>query len=185
MAFRGFISDQKAFAENRFDARGNYLYATGGVQRTQDLIAGTKLHVKVDGQVSDAPLINNEQFAGGGLESVRGYRETEALGDSAEHSTVELLAPEIAASHGVGNGKLSVHPFVFFDQAHLFVLDALPEQAGSFRPRRDRRGRQRTYNKCLEYETCWATALSGVYTNKPGYTKAGDNKVHFRVKYLY
>ncbi|MFZ0930724.1 MAG: POTRA domain-containing protein [Syntrophobacteraceae bacterium] len=180
MAFRGFISDEKAFAQNRFDAKGNYLYATGGVERTQDLIAGTKVHVKMDGQVSDAPLINNEQYAGGGLQNVRGYYETDALGDSAVHCTVELLAPEMAASHGVCDGKLQSTPFVFFDRAHLFVLDALPEQQNVFDLTGTGVGVRGLYDKCLEYETCWATALSGTE-----HTKAGDNKVQFRVKYLY
>ncbi|MGO9018927.1 MAG: ShlB/FhaC/HecB family hemolysin secretion/activation protein [Syntrophobacteraceae bacterium] len=180
MAFRGLISEEEAFAQNRFDARGNYLYATGGIDRTQDLVAGTKVHVKMDGQVSDAPLINNEQYAGGGLQNVRGYYETDALGDSAVHCTVELLAPEMAASHGVCDGKLQSTPFVFFDRAHLFVLDALPSQQNVFDLTGTGVGVRGLYDKCLEYETCWATALTGTE-----HTKAGDNKVQFRVKYLY
>ena len=144
MAFRGLISNETAFAQNRYDARGDYLYATGGVQRTQDLFAGTKLFVKADGQVSDAPLINNEQYAGGGLDNVRGYHETEALGDSAVHCTVEFRGPEMAASHGVCDGKLQCTPYVFYDQAHLFVLDPLPGQEARFRSRGDRRRRKRT-----------------------------------------
>jgi len=180
MAFRGLISDEKAFAENRYDARGNYLYATGGVQRTQDLLAGTKLFVKADGQVSDSPLINNEQYAGGGLENVRGYYETDALGDSAVHCTIELLAPEMAASHGVCNGKLQCTPFIFYDEAHLFILDALPKQQETFDLEGTGVGVRGLYDKCLEYETCWATALSSTE-----HTRAGDSRVHFRVKYLY
>ncbi len=180
LAFRGFISDEKAFAQNRFDARGNYLYATGGIERTQDLVAGTKLHFKADGQVADAPLINNEQYAGGGLQNVRGYYETDALGDSAVHCTVELLAPEMAASHGVCDGKLQSTPFIFFDRAHLFVLDPLPEQQNVFDLTGTGVGVKGLYDKCLEYETCWATALTG-----SEHTKAGDQKVQFRVKYLY
>ena len=62
----------KHFTQNRYDARGNYLYATGCVERTQDLIAGTKLFVKADGQISDSPLINNEQYAAGGLDKCKG-----------------------------------------------------------------------------------------------------------------
>ena len=160
MAFRGLISNEEAFAENRYDARGNYLYATGSVQRTQDLFAGTKLFVKADGQVSDAPLINNEQYAAGGLENVRGYRETEALGDSAVHCTVELLAPEMAASHGICDGKLQCTPYIFYDQAHLFIMDPLPGQEPDFDLEGTGVGVKGLYDKCVEYETCWATALS-------------------------
>jgi hemolysin activation/secretion protein len=180
MAFRGLISDETAFAGNRFDAQGNYLYATGCVERTQDLIAGTKVFVKADGQVSDAPLINNEQYAGGGLENVRGYKETDALGDCAVHCTVELHAPEMAASHGIGNGKLKCTPFAFYDVAHLSVLDALPGQQASFDLEGTGVGVKGMYDKCLEYETCWATALSSTE-----HTRAGDSMVQFKVKYLY
>jgi hemolysin activation/secretion protein len=183
MAFRGFISDEKTFAENRYDAKGNYLYATGRVERTQDLIAGAKLFGKVDGQISDGPLINNEQYSGGGLENVRGYHETEALGDCALHCTVELRAPEMAASHGIGDGKLKCTPFAFYDRAQLFVLDALPKQQDTFDLKGTGVGVRGTY-ECVEYETCWATALS-TSQSSPGYTKAGDQRVHFRIKYLY
>jgi hemolysin activation/secretion protein len=180
MGFRGLLSNPQVFAGNRFDARGDYLYATGGVQRTQDLIAGTKLFVKADGQVSDSPLINNEQYAGGGLDNVRGYRETEELGDSAVHCIVELRAPEIAASHGICDGKLQCTPFIFYDQAHLFVMDPLPGQEPNFNLEGTGIGVKGLYDKCFEYETCWATALSST-----DHTKAGDSMVHFRVKYLY
>ncbi|HYA42057.1 MAG TPA: POTRA domain-containing protein [Syntrophobacteraceae bacterium] len=183
MAFRGLISDEKVFTANRAEARGNYLYGTGCVERTQDLIAGAKLFVKVDGQLSDSPLINNEEYAGGGLESVRGYRETEALGDCAQHCTVQLLAPEMAASHGIGNGKLKCTPYVFYDEAHILVLDPLPGQKGTFDLEGAGIGVKGLY-RCVEYETCWATALSTSQSGV-GYTKAGDSRVHFRVKYLY
>ncbi len=180
MVFRGLISNDWAFAQNRYDARGNYLYATGSVERTQDLIAGTKLFVKVDGQVSDSPLINNEQYAGGGLENVRGYLETEALGDSAVHCTIELRAPELTQSCGQGNAKLQCTPFIFYDLAHLFVMDALQKQQATFDLEGTGVGLKGLYDKCLEYETCWATVFSSTE-----YTRAGDSRVHFRVKYLY
>ncbi|MGO9312936.1 MAG: ShlB/FhaC/HecB family hemolysin secretion/activation protein [Syntrophobacteraceae bacterium] len=180
MAVRGLISNDTAFAGNRFDARGDYLYATGGVQRTQDLFAGTKLYVKADGQVSDAPLINNEQYSAGGIDNVRGYRETEELGDSAVHCTVELRAPEIAASHGLCDGKVQCTPYIFYDQAHVYVIDPLPGQEPNFNLEGTGVGVKGLYDKCFEYETCWATALSTTQ-----HTKAGDSMVHFRVKYLY
>ncbi len=180
MAFRGLISNEEAFAQNRYDAKGDYMYATGSVQRTQDLVAGTKLYVKADGQVSDQPLINNEQYAAGGLENVRGYRESEELGDSGVHCTVELRGPEIAASHGLCKGKLECTPYIFYDQANLFVLDPLPGQESTFELEGTGVGVRGLLDKCIEYETCYATALSSTE-----HTKAGDCMVHFRVKYLY
>lgn len=184
MAFRGLISDEKDFTENRSDARGNYLYATGSLQRTQDLFAGLKLLVKADGQVSDSPLINNEEYSGGGIDNVRGYHETEALGDCAEHCTIQLVGPDVAASHGLGDGKLQCTPYVFYDEAHLYVLDPLPGQKDMFDLEGTGIGVKGLYNKCVEYETCWGHAMSTAQTS-PGYVRAGENRVHFRVKYLY
>ncbi len=138
------------------------------------------MFVKVDGQVSDSPLINNEQYAGGGLENVRGYLETEALGDSAVHCTIELRAPELTQSCGQGNAKLQCTPFIFYDLAHLFVMDALQKQQATFDLEGTGVGLKGLYDKCLEYETCWATVFSSTE-----YTRAGDSRVHFRVKYLY
>ena len=120
------------------------MYATGGVQRTQDLIAGRQIVCQGGRPGFGSPLINNEQYAAGGLDNVRGYRETEALGDSAVHCTVELRAPEMVKSHGIGNGKLECTPYIFYDLANLFVLDPLPGQQVDFRPRRDRLRRERT-----------------------------------------
>ena len=105
MAFRGLISDEKAFAANRYDAQGNYVYGSGSVERTQDLVAGTKLYVKADGQLSNLPLINNEEYGAGGMTSVRGYYQSEELGDNAIHCTVELRGPELLKSRGLAEGK--------------------------------------------------------------------------------
>ncbi len=155
------------------------------MERTQDLVAGTKLYVKADGQISDAPLINNEEFGGGGLESVRGYAETEALGDCGVHCTVELRAPECTAPYGIGNGKLKCTPFIFYDMAHLYVLDPSPEQKANFDLEGVGVGVRGIYDKCLEYETCWATALSDSGSTLAEHTKPGDSMVNFRIKYLY
>ena len=132
MAFRGLISDEKEFAQNRYDAQGNYLYGTVSAERTQELIAGTKLFVKADGQLSDLPLINNEEYAAGGMETVRGYYQAEELGDNAMHCTVELRGPELVKSRGLADGKIECTPYIFYDLAQLYVLDPLPGQQNTF-----------------------------------------------------
>jgi hypothetical protein len=59
-------------------------------------------------------------------------------------------------------------------------LDALPGQQASFDLEGTGVGVKGMYDKCLEYETCWATALSSTE-----HTRAGDSMVQFKVKYLY
>ena len=50
-------------------------------------------YAKLEGQYSRNPLIPVEQFAIGGMGSVRGYEEREALGDFGLNATVELRTP--------------------------------------------------------------------------------------------
>ena len=127
MVFRGMVTSQEEFENKRFKGEGDYIYATLGVERTQKLPWDTKLFVKVDGQISDQPLINNEQYAAGGMESVRGYKETEALGDDAFHAIVEFSAPEIAHFFGLEK-RFTLTPYTFFDYANLKILNPLPSQ---------------------------------------------------------
>ena len=93
LAFRGLVTDQNEFAIKRYKGKANYLYATLGAERTQRLPAGFGLFAKVDGQIANGALISNEQYAAGGMESVRGYKESEVFGDNAFHATVELSHP--------------------------------------------------------------------------------------------
>jgi hemolysin activation/secretion protein len=49
-------------------------------------------YAKVEGQTTPDALIPNEQFTVGGAESVRGYRESEVLGDRGGRASLELRA---------------------------------------------------------------------------------------------
>ena len=50
----------------------------------------------MQGQVADQPLVSSEQFSIGGQDTVRGYLESEALGDYGIAGTLELRSPNIA-----------------------------------------------------------------------------------------
>jgi hemolysin activation/secretion protein len=79
MSCRSLVADAEEFSNKRYKAKPNYLYATAGVQRNQKLPWGMGLFIKIDGQAADQPLVSNEQYAAGGMESVRGYKEAEAM----------------------------------------------------------------------------------------------------------
>lgn len=125
MVFRGLVTDEREFEIKRYQAKGNYLYFTDGVERSQKLPAGMSLFVKVDGQIADQPLISNEQYVAGGMASVRGYKEAEALGDNAFHATVEISAPDMGPRLGL-QGRAQLVPYVFFDYAWVQTIDVLP-----------------------------------------------------------
>jgi len=128
IAFRGVVNDDREFDVKRAYARGNYLYFTAGVEREQKLPAGMALFLKLDGQIADQPLISNEQYTAGGMTSVRGYKEGEAMGDDAVHGTAEFSAPEMSALFKAG-GKIRLTPYLFYDFAWLKTIDPLESEA--------------------------------------------------------
>jgi len=176
VAFRGLVTDQREFEIKRYEAKGNYLYATAGVERTQKLPADMSLYLKLDGQLADQPLISNEQYSAGGMESVRGYKETEALGDDAFHATAEVIAPNLAKAFELSE-HLGFTPYLFYDVAALRVKSPLPGQDGSQTIQGAGLGVRGYVSQFLSYQSDWAVALSDTED-----TDRGDSLFHFRVK---
>jgi len=130
MNLSGLGSNQQEFELNRHGASGSYIYLRGDVTHTQTLPGGFQACAKMQGQVADQPLVNNEQFSGGGLATVRGYLESEELGDNALFGSVEMRSPS------VGNliGKLidEWRFYLFGEGGWLTINSPLPEQQTSF-----------------------------------------------------
>ncbi len=178
-AFRGFLTRQSQFDEKRFKGQADYLYVTLGVERTQKLPAGMGLYLKLDGQLADAPLIDNEQFAAGGMESVRGYQESEVMGDNAIHGTLEVSAPNLAEVFGFGD-RFLISPYVFSDFAALETKSPLPGQDRNALIYGVGPGVRGYLYKSLEYQLDWGVALAGT-----GQTKSGDSRIYFKMKYTF
>jgi hemolysin activation/secretion protein len=129
-ALRNVGSRQEDFDNKRFLAQTNFAILRWDLQRTQTLPHNLSLFARFDGQAADQPLINNEQFIAGGAESVRGYLESEQLGDMAFHGTVELRSPSFAKRVADALSDLRAH--VFIDGAALRLKDPLPAQRARF-----------------------------------------------------
>jgi hemolysin activation/secretion protein len=127
---RGFGSGPVAFDNKRFEAETNFIYARGDLSRLQDLPSGFQLFVKAQGQLSDEPLVNSEQFSIGGQDTVRGYLESEVLGDDAIVGSVEFRSPQL--SQYLGDKVNDWRLFLFSDDAHASILDPLPDQQYNF-----------------------------------------------------
>lgn len=110
-------SDSAELAAQRMKAEANYVIERLQAARLQPLFGHTTkegvrsgewiLFLKADGQLATGPLIPAEQKAAGGMDSVRGYQEREALGDDGVSGTIELRTPLIATpfSRLSGTGK--------------------------------------------------------------------------------
>ena len=128
---RGIGSNAQQFDNNRFDYDRNFIYLRGDVAQTEDLPYDLQLFGKVAGQVSDSPLINSEQFSVGGLDTVRGYLESEVLGDDAAVFNFEFRLPSLLSwIKRPDNAKTGDDwRFYFFtDAAAVSIQDALPGQ---------------------------------------------------------
>jgi len=125
--FRGMGSAEEEFDNRRYNADGGFFYFRGSLAHTQDLPLGFQLYGQVQGQASGQPLVDSEQFSGGGLDTVRGYLESEVLGDNAFIGSAELRSPSPKLP---GVDEMRVYGFV--DGGVLTLNDPLPEQQSKF-----------------------------------------------------
>ena len=179
MNFRHVVTDEEQFATKRFEARGNYIYLTGAIERLQKLPVSMGLFVKLDGQISDQPLVSSEQYAAGGMQSVRGYKEIEALGDDAFHTTIELSAPELGSPLGLGN-HLQFTPYVFYDFAWLGIKSPLPSQDETIQLQGTGAGFRGSLFKYWDYQMDFAVALS-----ETDLTPKNTTRFYFRLKFQF
>ncbi|MBK8815271.1 MAG: ShlB/FhaC/HecB family hemolysin secretion/activation protein [Methylococcaceae bacterium] len=95
-ALRGMGNDPEEFEDKRGDAKPNYAYLTLGANGSYLLPEDFVVSGRISGQAADSPLISNEQFSMGGMQSVRGYFETQVLADDGFTGSVEILSPRLA-----------------------------------------------------------------------------------------
>lgn len=79
--------------------------------------------VRADGQWADEPLISNEQYGAGGVNSVRGYHEGEEFGDTGYHMTVEQQTPPHVVGIAYDNTALTIRGTVYMDYARVYTLN--------------------------------------------------------------
>lgn len=81
------------FRCKREDGDGSFAAFTLDATHTHPLGSLATARWRLGAQFSDQPLVGAEQFAIGGVDSVRGYYEAEALGDLGAHAGLELSGP--------------------------------------------------------------------------------------------
>lgn len=164
------------FECKRFGARANFFYVRAGVQRTHKLPGNLSLIGKIDGQLTDQPLISNEQFGGGGLDSVRGYTEFERLGDKALRGSLELRSPPLAKRV---SGRLDeLYLLGFVDGAKLSLVQPLAGQTSRFDLSSGGAGLV-----LRGWGGVRASLLAAVPFENGAFTRAGDVRAHFQLAY--
>lgn len=118
------------FACKRYLARPNYAWLRLELKDSHAFAAGWGLASRVAAQVASGPLISNEQFTAGGVDSVRGYKESNSSGDDGWLAGLELRTPSLAGRVAGGMTDLTLYAFV--EGASLRVREALPGQQSRF-----------------------------------------------------
>ncbi|HSW12140.1 MAG TPA: ShlB/FhaC/HecB family hemolysin secretion/activation protein [Solimonas sp.] len=117
-------SDSETLQLNRFSARGQMFYLRGSVSDTLNFANGMQLWGRLAGQTTDQPLISNEQFSAGGMDTAAGYLEAEAQGDWGLGAQLELRSPSIGEGIRFGSAvqpiqELRLHAFLHGADLHL------------------------------------------------------------------
>jgi hemolysin activation/secretion protein len=149
---RSVFNSEDQFENARYNAHPDYFYVRMNAVATQTLPAGFALMEKMSGQWSDSPLVNNEQFSIGGVDTVRGYLEAEALGDTGAAGTLEVHSPHAGA--WAGKFLSPMYGLVFIDGGVATLVDPLAAQ--------------------LENITLWSTGLGVRLDNSYGVSGALD-----------
>lgn len=124
---RGLGDSWKRFDDKRYMARQSFIALKLDAETTRTFGPDLQLNARLTGQWSPDPLISNEGFSLGGMSSVRGYFESEAIGDYGFAYQTELRSPDLAKLLGSDLvNELRFHAFV--DTGYVGINQPLPSQ---------------------------------------------------------
>jgi hemolysin activation/secretion protein len=135
LGVRGLGSSPTDYENNRAFATGNFIHLNEDITYTQHLPFDALGVFHFAGQLADQPLLSSEQFAAGGLTSVRGYLQSEAIGDDGLLESNELRSPSLTKFVSPYLDMSAIDDwrvYGFADLAHVWILGALPGQTNAF-----------------------------------------------------
>ncbi|MFD0911933.1 ShlB/FhaC/HecB family hemolysin secretion/activation protein [Methylophilus luteus] len=120
---KALVNDEDEFAQKRFLGRPNFSYLRGQLEHTQTLPSQWQLYGSLGGQTTGDSLISNEQYFLGGLDTVRGFLESSALGDTGTNVTMELRTPPLQKY--LASWMNEVRLLAFYDYGFAKVRDPI------------------------------------------------------------
>jgi len=120
---RHLVNSQSSFEEFRAEGNANYFYLRGDLAFDFKLPAGFLLRLRAAGQAASEPLITNEDFSIAGIDGVRGYLESEVLGDEGLKDTIQMTSPGWRL-----HGRVLGDVYAFYDEGRTWNLATLPCQ---------------------------------------------------------
>ncbi|HRH75909.1 MAG TPA: ShlB/FhaC/HecB family hemolysin secretion/activation protein [Cellvibrionaceae bacterium] len=119
------LNDDKEFEAKRKKSEPNFSYATLSARLMREVMKGWQVRLNTKTQLTDSLLIGNEQFSIGGNETVRGYFQSETLGDTGIYSQLELRTPVLMKSV---SWLKDWRVLAFVDAGEVKVKSPIPEQ---------------------------------------------------------
>lgn len=171
-------NDEEEFANKRFKGRPNYFYVRANLERLQPLPWNLQLFGRVAGQFTQTPLVSNEQFSVGGVDTVRGYLESSQLGDYGASGTLELRETSLSSLLRLPAGAAYVA--AFYDAAIVQIMAPLPSQQSTFDLHSAGLGVHIEDWAGFSVGLDWANALESA-----GRIESGEDRFHFAVKYAF
>ncbi len=187
---RGAGSNFDEFFTKRAWADANFVHLNVDLSHTQDLPEGFQLFGRVKGQVADGPLVSSEQFSIGGVDTVRGYLESESIGDNGAAATLEIRTPDVGTwlqknmkdETGQGAPRFTTFNewrfFGFVDAGVATIYRPLPDQKSEFDMWSYGIG---TRFKMFNYMSGMVALAVPVIQQSQGQTKSNDPRVIFNV----
>jgi len=171
------------FEDKRFKANPDFIYFRGDINRTDMLPLDINIESNFKLQLSASPLISNEQFTAGGYLTVRGYFESQLLGDDGVSAGIELFSPKIFHSDG---SSWRTRLLAFTEGAFVETLEPLPGQERQSSIYSAGVGLRVTKSKQLVVKLDWAYPLRTAGDEASGtLVSKGDSRLVFSLAYLF
>ncbi|MEX2481317.1 MAG: POTRA domain-containing protein, partial [Gammaproteobacteria bacterium] len=174
VALRGLGNNTREFQDKRFRAKPNFAFLTAAFSHLRPLPLGAQIYAALDGQVADSPLISNEQFGVGGVQSIRGYLESQQFFDDGLRASLELRSPDFGQRLWSPLSSARLHGFV--EGASGRIQDALPGQPATATLWSAGLGFRLAAFDDFQAEFDWAVPFKA-----SGTVDDGDSRVHFRL----
>lgn len=176
-------SEQAEFNGKRFQAKSNFIHLQAKINRQDRFESDWRINSRAKIQLADSPLISNEQFSAGGNQSVRGYYESQQLGDDGITASLELETPSYASWLSASVNQWRFRSFV--DGAYMVIQDEI-KFSGATRGFDDREYSIASWGlgtTLQAYKKLHFVMDIGMPLKENGDVDEGDVKVHAAIKY--
>ena len=168
-------ASQNAFTASRLGANASYSILRAGGAFSQALPRNFLFRAAFNAQYTDDLLVPGEQFGMGGVYSVRGFFEREAINDIGVQTSIEAYTPDLAKRF---SDRWSMRALLFADAAS--GSDNEPVRGPDNELSSVGFGLQVAQGKQLALRLDWAYVTQGAGTRP-----TGSDRLHFAAAYVF